>query len=131
MPRNDRMWSPARSTLRTAALVAALAWTGTPVQAQETGRIRVNLGSGGERGSFMISCIHEGEVVFQTEGDWGSGPSCRIGGSTDIPVGVYDVRVEGGCGGGLCPAVVGRLQERLGCAVVRIYRDGETSGRHT
>ena len=96
MSRDDGRSSPARSPLWTAALIAALySWTVTAAQAQETGWIRVNLGTGGESGSFMISCIHEGEVVFQTEGDWGSGPYCRIGGSTDIPVGVYDVRVEG------------------------------------
>jgi hypothetical protein len=84
------------SALRTFASVAVFApWTLTPVQAQEAGQLRVLLGVVGEPGPFMVSCIHEGAVVFQTEDDVGGGPYCMIGGSRDIPVGVYDVRVEG------------------------------------
>jgi len=88
--------SPVRATLRIAAFVTALTPWATPIHAQEQGRLRVLLGVGGESGPFMISCIREGEVVFQTEeANVGGGPYCTIGGSRDIPVGVYDVRVEG------------------------------------
>lgn len=94
MSRIDTSLSQVRSGLWIGVVIAALApWMSTEVGAQESGRIRVNLGPGGERGTFMISCIKDGDVVFQTEGDWGSGPSCMMGGSVDIPVGVYDVRV--------------------------------------
>lgn len=96
MTRRRRRTSPVRSALRSAAVITAIiAGNSAGVAAQETGTLRVNLGPGGEHGVFMISCIRDGEVVFQTEGDWGSGPHCTIGGSTDIPVGAYDVRVEG------------------------------------
>jgi len=94
MSHDRRRSTPARSALRTIALVAALgACTLTPARAQETGAIGVIV-RGPESGSFMISCIHDGAVVFQTEAMFGAQEFCHVGGSSDIPVGAYDVRVE-------------------------------------
>jgi hypothetical protein len=69
----------------------------TPAEAhsQDTGRINANFS--GERLNIvaMMSCIVDGEVVYQTEVQTGYGGSCMIAGEYQIPTGIYDVRVEG------------------------------------
>jgi hypothetical protein len=84
-------------------LLAALAITAvslpTVAQAQESGSvsIKINSGEGAQIGyPVMVSCIKDGAVFYQSEAQIGYNAYCRLGGETQLPVGTYDVRAEGG-----------------------------------
>jgi hypothetical protein len=65
-------------------------------QAQETGSIQVRTSWAEEAsGVAMVSCINDGEVFSQTETRIGAISGCYLRGRGQLPVGVYDVRIEG------------------------------------